>query len=82
MATALTVTAKGQVTLKKRVLEHLWVKPGDQVEVTLLADGRVELRHEGERSSLADLRGALKRPRRRPVTLDEMQAAIEAGRGG
>ena len=82
MATALTVTAKGQVTLKKRVLEHLGVKPGDQVEVTLLADGRVELRHEGERSSLADLRVALKRPRRRPVTLDEMQAAIEAGRGG
>ena len=41
----LTVTAKGQVTLRKSVLRHLGVKPGDKIEIALLAGGRVELAH-------------------------------------
>lgn len=35
----LTVTAKGQITLKKEVLKHLGVKPGDKVDVSLEEDG-------------------------------------------
>jgi len=35
----LTVTAKGQITLKKEVLKHLGVKPGDKVDVSLMEDG-------------------------------------------
>ncbi|MEQ8399645.1 MAG: AbrB/MazE/SpoVT family DNA-binding domain-containing protein [Roseitalea porphyridii] len=35
----LTVTAKGQITLKKEVLQHLGVKPGDKVDVSLKEDG-------------------------------------------
>ncbi|MGO7565492.1 AbrB/MazE/SpoVT family DNA-binding domain-containing protein, partial [Rhizobium johnstonii] len=35
MAT-LTLTAKGQVTLKKEVLQHLGVRPGDKIYVDLL----------------------------------------------
>ena len=31
----LTVTAKGQITLKKEVLKHLGVKPGDKLDVSL-----------------------------------------------
>ena len=31
----LTITAKGQITLKKEVLRHLGVKPGDKVDVSL-----------------------------------------------
>jgi AbrB family looped-hinge helix DNA binding protein len=40
----LTVTAKGQVTLKKDVLEHLGVQPGDQIRVEKLPDGKIEVR--------------------------------------
>jgi len=40
--TTLTVTAKGQITLKRRLLEHLGVKPGDQITVDLsIPDGAV-----------------------------------------
>ena len=39
----LTVTAKGQVTLKKDVLEHLGVRPGQKVSVEKLPDGRIEV---------------------------------------
>lgn len=40
----LTVTAKGQVTLRKDVLEHLGIGPGQQIDVTKLPDGRIEVR--------------------------------------
>lgn len=40
----LTVTAKGQVTLRKDLLEHLGVQPGDQISIDKLPDGRIEVR--------------------------------------
>lgn len=82
MTTTLTVTAKGQVTLKKAVLEHLAVGPGDRLEVSLLADGPVELRPVGMRPPLSRLRGILKRPGQLPVSIEEMQEAIERAATG
>ena len=38
----LTVTAKGQVTLRKDVLEHLGVHPGEKITVNKLPDGKIE----------------------------------------
>jgi bifunctional DNA-binding transcriptional regulator/antitoxin component of YhaV-PrlF toxin-antitoxin module len=80
MALDLTVTAKGQVTLRREVLAHLGVKPGDKVSVALLPRGRVELVPTAQRGDIRSLRGALRRPGQRPVTLREMQEAIEGGR--
>lgn len=40
----LTITAKGQVTLRRDVLEHLGVGPGEQISVDKLPDGRIEVR--------------------------------------
>ena len=37
----LTVTSKGQVTLRKDVLDHLGVQPGQRISVDKLPDGRV-----------------------------------------
>lgn len=79
MRVELTVTAKGQVTLRQAVLDHLGVKPGGRIDVELLPDGRVELRPAGTRPDLTSLRGILRRPGRKPVTLQEMQDAIEKG---
>jgi len=36
----LTVTAKGQVTLRKDLLRHLGIEPGEQVAIEKLPDGR------------------------------------------
>lgn len=41
--TTLTVTAKGQVTLRKEVLNHLGVAPGDKIEVDLMPEGGAKL---------------------------------------
>ena len=43
MTTSLTVTSKGQVTLRKELLAHLGIQPGQRLEVEVLPDGRLEL---------------------------------------
>ena len=80
MTIELTVTAKGQVTLRQAVLDHLGVKPGGKVGVSMLPDGRVELASVSAGHDLGDVRGMLSRRRQRPVSLEEMRDAIEAGR--
>lgn len=37
------VTSKGQVTIPKRVRDHLGIEPGSVVEFELAADGRIVL---------------------------------------
>ena len=77
MALELTITAKGQVTLRRAVLDHLGVMPGAKVSVSLLEDGRIELVASAVRSNIKSLRGALRRAGQQPVSLAEMQRAIE-----
>jgi bifunctional DNA-binding transcriptional regulator/antitoxin component of YhaV-PrlF toxin-antitoxin module len=78
MSLELTITAKGQVTLRRAVLEHLGVKPGEKVSVSLLPGGRVALAPASPTHDIRELRGALRRAGRRPVSLKEMQKAIES----
>lgn len=79
MALELTVTAKGQVTLRRAVLDHLGITPGAKLSVSLLENGRVELVAAAGRDDIKSLRGALRRPGQQPISLEEMQEAIEAG---
>jgi hypothetical protein len=79
MPTELTVTAKGQVTLRRSVLEHLGVGPGQKLGVALLPGGHVELRPVEDLPAIAHVRGALRRAGQRVVTLQQMQEAIERG---
>jgi len=39
--TTLTVTARGQVTFRRDVLQHLGIRPGEKIELDKLPDGRV-----------------------------------------
>lgn len=80
MVMQLTITAKGQITLRQAALDHLGLKPGDKVEVSLLQDGKVELMPAGNRHRLSSLRGRLHRADQASVPLEAMQAAIEVGR--
>lgn len=82
MTIALSVTAKGQITLKQAVLEHLGVRPGERVRVTLLPEGRIELRPAGTSTPISRLRGVLRRDGQAAVSIEEMQRAIEEGAGG
>jgi bifunctional DNA-binding transcriptional regulator/antitoxin component of YhaV-PrlF toxin-antitoxin module len=80
MTIELTITAKGQVTLRQAVLDHLGLRPGDKVAAALMADGRVELLPSSAGHDLGSVRGRLRRPGQAPVSLPAMQQAIEAGR--
>ena len=81
MALELTITAKGQVTLRRAVLDHLGVTPGAKVSVALLENGRIELVAAAARDDIKSLRGALRRSGQQTVSLEEMQEAIETGDG-
>ena len=82
MATKLTVTAKGQVTLRRDLLVHLGVRPGEKIEVDLLPDGRAELRAIKKTGSIKDTFGVLYRPGTRALTIEEINRAIEKGWAG
>lgn len=82
MPLELTVTAKGQITLRRELLRHLGIGPGDKVGVALMPDGRVELTPADTAHDIRALRGALKRPDALPVSLEDMHRAIENGRQG
>lgn len=58
MAT-LTVTAKGQITLKQELLRHLNVVPGQKVEVDKLPDGRLVVRPARRKHSIRGFGGLL-----------------------
>ena len=72
----LTITAKGQVTLKKELLEHLGVKPGDKVEVEKLPGGRITVASERKTGKFSDVSGLLKRPGQPALTIEEMNEII------
>jgi hypothetical protein len=82
MALQLTVTAKGRMTLRQTVLNHLGVTPGGKVAVSLLPDGKVELAPTSTGHDLSSVRGALHRKGQRRVSLLQMQDAIESGPAG
>lgn len=46
---ATTVTSKGQVTIPKKVREHLKIEPGSAVEFEAAPDGRVFIVKSGRR---------------------------------
>jgi hypothetical protein len=79
MSSDLTITAKGQVTLRRVILNHLGVKPGNKVGVSLLQDGRIEIVPAAAAHDIRKLRGLLRRPGQRVVSLEEMQEGIETG---
>ena len=79
MSIQLKITAKGQVTLRNAVLDHLQAKPGQKIDVEFLPDGRVELRSVDNAPRITRLKGALSRPGLPLVSLADMQEAIERG---
>lgn len=77
--TSLTVTAKGQITLKKQLLTALGVRPGEQVDVVPTPRGGLEILPTRPRRPLSDLVGILKSPHSRPLTDEEIEDGIGQG---
>lgn len=76
----LTVTAKGQVTLRKDVLEHLGVHPGEKITVHKLPDGRIEVTAARPTGKIADVFGSLTAKRKgKSLSIDGMNDVIARG---
>lgn len=78
----LTVTAKGQVTLRKDILNHLGVQPGDKISVDLLPDGRVEVKADRPAGKISDAFNCLKRPSGRHLSIEQMNKIAARGWAG
>ena len=78
----LTVTAKGQVTLRREILKHLGVRPGERIEVDMLPDRRIEVRPAASGSKVADLSGLLKRPGQPSLSIEEINETAAKGWAG
>ncbi|MFP1130421.1 AbrB/MazE/SpoVT family DNA-binding domain-containing protein [Asticcacaulis sp. W401b] len=80
--TTLTVTSRGQVTFRKEVLQHLGIRPGEQIELDLLPDGRGVIRAARPAGSITGFIGLLSDRTNKIASLEEMDAAAAAGWAG
>lgn len=78
----LTVTSRGQVTLKKEVLQHLGIKPGDKIELDLLPDSTGVMKAAQPKASIAGFVGLLAGRTEKVATLEEINDASAKGWSG
>ncbi len=79
----LTITAKGQVTLRKDLLQHLGVHPGEKIDVDKLPDGRIEVKAARPGGAISDAFNFLKRENGPSLSIDEINqitAEVWAGK--
>jgi AbrB family looped-hinge helix DNA binding protein len=73
-----TLSSKNQATIPKSVRDYLNLKPGDRFKFFLQPDGTVVIL---PKIRTATLKGSVPR-RKNPVSVEEMNAAIEASPAG
>jgi bifunctional DNA-binding transcriptional regulator/antitoxin component of YhaV-PrlF toxin-antitoxin module len=81
-AVSLTVTSKGQVTLRKELLAHLGVQPGQRIDVEVLPGGRLELHAEQATGSIHGFIGLLAGRSTRRASLEELNEVAASGWAG
>lgn len=81
MAT-LSVTRRGQVTFRKKVMQHLGLKPGGKIELELLPDGRGMIRAAKPAGTIDDFIGLLAGKTKRVLSIEEINDAAAEGWAG
>lgn len=72
--TALTITSKGQITLRRELLQYLGIAPGQQVEIHKQANGALTLQAKAP-EGLEAFAGCLPAPPK-ALSVDEMNDII------
>jgi bifunctional DNA-binding transcriptional regulator/antitoxin component of YhaV-PrlF toxin-antitoxin module len=75
--TTLTITAKGQITLKQELLRHLNVVPGQKIEAEKLPDGRLLVRPVTQKGSIAEFSGCLAKQGTPRLTIAQIKKITE-----
>lgn len=74
---AATVTSKGQITIPVQVRSALGLHAGDRVEFVEVEKGQFAI--VAATRSVQELKGMFQDKRRKPVSIEEMNAAIARG---
>ncbi len=78
----ITVSTKGQITLRKDVLQHLGVRPGERTSVEKLPDGRIEVKAARPTGKISDAFGILKSDNGPVLSIEKINKAIADGWAG
>jgi bifunctional DNA-binding transcriptional regulator/antitoxin component of YhaV-PrlF toxin-antitoxin module len=78
----LTITAKGQVTLRKDILKHLGVLPGEKIAVDKLPDGRIEVKAVRPAGRISDVFDFLKKKNGPSLSIEEISEVAKRGWAG
>ncbi len=78
----LTITAKGQITLRKDLLKHLGVQPGEKITVDKLPDGRIEVKAARPTGKISDVFDFLKKEDGPSLTIKEINEVAARGWAG
>jgi antitoxin PrlF len=79
---SLTVTVKGQVTLRWDLLQHLGIKPGERIDFEKLPGGELRLRAARPTGTIDGFLGLLAGKTGKVATIQEMNEAAAAGWAG
>ncbi|MBF0803375.1 MULTISPECIES: AbrB/MazE/SpoVT family DNA-binding domain-containing protein [Neisseria] len=78
----LSITAKGQVTLKRDLLQHLGLAPGQKVEFDKLPNGEIRMRAAQAEGSIENFIGRHAGKAEKPLTLEEINEIAASGWAG
>jgi bifunctional DNA-binding transcriptional regulator/antitoxin component of YhaV-PrlF toxin-antitoxin module len=78
----LTITAKGQVTLRKDFLKHLGVQPGEKITVDKLPDGRIVVKAARPKGNISDVFNFLRRENGPSLSIEEISKVVARGWAG
>jgi antitoxin PrlF len=79
---SLAVTMKGQVTLKRDLLQHLGIKPGERIELDKLPGGELRVKAARPTGTIDSFIGRHAGKVRKPMTIDEMNEIAASGWAG
>ena len=72
----LKVTAKGQITLRRELLQHLGIRAGSRISVNMLPDHSIRIEAAKPGSKISDVFGLLKRDGQPVLSVEEMNEVI------
>ncbi len=78
----LTVTARGQVTFRKEIMQHLGIKAGEKIELELLPGGKGLLKAAKPSGTIDGFIGLLAGLTKKVATIEEINKAAEQGWSG
>ncbi|WEZ85401.1 AbrB/MazE/SpoVT family DNA-binding domain-containing protein (plasmid) [Rhizobium sp. 32-5/1] len=77
--TSLAVTMKGQVTLKRDLLQHLGIKPGERIEFDKLPGGELRIKAAKPVGTIDSFIGRHASKVKKPMTIEEMNEIAASG---